>query len=220
MTIWMSYFLAAVVASGVFIAAGWRTRQVSTSSSSRGRYELPFDSLWGGAADDLSQNEAQSDADPAVRLALKRMAPVMKSQSVQADIAVTPGLLVRMRRAALADLVEELLGAAVHAAPASRLLLTASARGDHVEISSIDDVPGANLELRTASVRGLMQRVSIRGGSLHIDVRPAEGTTMTLRLPAGVDRRAGRAPRDAVREPPSADSISIRNGDWTIVRPG
>ncbi|HBK07163.1 MAG TPA: hypothetical protein DDZ81_15150 [Acetobacteraceae bacterium] len=201
MTIWMAYFLAAVAASGAFIAAGWRSRRILTSSPPKGRYELPFDPLWGGAADDLSPTQPQSDVEAAVRLALKRLAPMLKSQSVQADIAVAPGLLVRMRVDTLADLVEELLGAAVHAAPTSRLLLTASAHGDQVEISITDDVPGAAPDVRAASVRGLMERVSIRGGSLNIDVHPAEGTTMTLRLAAGVERRTGREPRDATRAP-------------------
>ncbi len=207
MTIWVTYFFAALAVSCVFIAAGWRSRHVAAAAAPQDRYELPFDPLWDSAIGDVSQNQTRSDADRAVRLALKRIMPLLRSHSVQADIAVAPGLLVRMRMEALAELIEELLAAAVHAAPASRLLLTASMRGDHVEISTIDDVPGADSETRTASVRGLIQRVSIRGGSLHVMVRPDEGTTMTLRLAAGSERRASR---DAVREAGSTAPVASR----------
>jgi hypothetical protein len=40
-----------------------------------------------------------------------------------------------------------------------------------------------------ADVRGLMERVALRGGTLDVDVRPAEGTTMTLRIAAVVQER-------------------------------
>lgn len=132
----------------------------------------------------------QADAGAMVRLALKRLAPVLASQSVQAEVAAPQGLMVRMRGAALADLLEDLLAAAIHSAPASRILLTATAHGDHVEIAVVDDMPGTDPAMRMGRVRGLMERVAMRGGALDVDVRPAEGTTMTLRLSAAsIERR-------------------------------
>ena len=210
MTIWVTYFFAALVVSCVFVAAGWRSRRAVKAPLSLDRYELPFDPLWGSTDFDVPRDQSQnrSDVDRAVRLALKRVTPLLRSYFVQADIAVAPGLLVRMRLEALAELIEELLTAAVHAAPTCRLLLTASMRGDTIEISAIDDVPAANRELREASVRGLMQRVSIRGGSLHVEVQSDQGTTMTLRLAAATDRRASRDPvSDAGSTTPVASRI-------------
>ena len=218
MTIWVAYFFAALAVSCMFVAAGWRSRRIARAPLPPNRYELPFDPLWGSADLDVPQDESQtrSDLDRAVRLALKRVTPLLRSHSVQADIAVAPGLLVRMRLEALAELIEELLTAAVHAAPTCRLLLTASMRGDAIEISAIDDVPAANRELREASVRGLMQRVSMRGGSLHIEVQPDEGTTMTLRLAAAPDRRASRGP---VPDPGSAMPVASRiDAHGTVAR--
>ena len=210
MMIWVTYFFTALAVSCVFVAAGWRSRRVAKAPLPLDRYELPFDPLWGSADLDVPQDQSQtrSDVDRAVRLALERVTPLLRSHSVQADIAVAPGLLVRMRLEALAELIEELLTAAVHAAPTCRLLLAASMRGDTIEISAIDDVPAANRELREASVRGLMQRVSMRGGSLRIEVQPDEGTTMILRLAAATDRRAGRGPvPDVGTTMPVASSI-------------
>ncbi len=124
----------------------------------------------------------------------------MANRSVQAEVAAAFGLRVRMNGAALADLLEEMLGAAIHAAPASRVLLTAVTQGQRVVISITDDMPNADADVRRASVRGLMERVAMRGGSLDVDVRPKEGTTMTLRLGAYTEESPERT-RDAASDP-------------------
>ena len=112
-----------------------------------------------------SASDAPADVGGAIRLALKRMAPVMATQSVKVDVAAPSGLLGRMRGAALADLLEELLTAAIHGAPGGRLLLTAAPHGDRIHVGVTDDVPGADPAIRAAGVRGLMERVALRGGS-------------------------------------------------------
>ena len=181
-TIWLAYLLAAAIVSGMVIAAGWRSRHVHGLAAGRDGFGLPNDPLWGDPEIDLNASEASADVGGAIRLALKRLAPVMAAQSVKVDVAAPSGLFGRMRGAALADILEELLTAAIHGAPDSRLLLTAAIHGDRIHVGVTDDVPGADPALRVASVRGLMAHVALRGGSLDVDVRPAEGTTMTLRL--------------------------------------
>jgi hypothetical protein len=178
----MAYFLAAVAASCIFIVAGWRSRQACGQAVAPGRYGLAVDPLWGDTEIDV--DSPQADIAAAVRLALKRLAPVMANQSVQAEVAAQSGLRVRMRGAALTDLLEELLTASIHGAPASRLLLTATTRGDRVYVAVTDDMPNADPAVRLGSVRGLIERIALRGGALDVAVRPAEGTTMTLRLAA------------------------------------
>ncbi len=180
----MTYFIAAVAASGVFIAAGWRSKQVVGLAASSSRGGRPDHPLWAKNEAAFEETGLQADAGLALRLVVKRLAPVMACQSVQAEVAASPGLLVRMRGGALADLLEELLAAAIHGAPASRILLAATAHGDHIYVSITDDMPGADAEVRKAGVRRLMERVALRGGALDFDVRPSEGTTMTLRLAA------------------------------------
>jgi signal transduction histidine kinase len=138
----------------------------------------------------------------AAAVAMKRLAPVLAAQQVRVDIAVQPRLAVRMSDGALADLLEELLAAAAHSAPASRMLLAAGAQGDRVSISVSDDSPLADPMLRQSLVRGVMERVALRGGALDVDVRPAEGTTMTLRL-AGSQNRA-EVPSTPVARPVAA----------------
>jgi hypothetical protein len=182
----MAYFLAAVVASGMVIAAGWRSKHAHRSVA-RGAYGLPDDPLWSDPEIDLGASESRADVAGAIRLALKRLAPVMATQSVKVDVAAPPGLLGRMRGTALTDILEELLAAAIHGAPAGRLLLTAATYGDRIYVGVTDDRPWADPAVRVAGVRGLMERIALRGCSLEVDVRPAEGTTMTLRLAAATE---------------------------------
>jgi len=186
-TIWLAYFVVAVVASGIFLVAGWRSKQAHGFTAARVGHGLPLDPLWDEAEVDLSEPHTQADAGAALRLALKRLGPVMANHSVQAEVAAAFGLRVRMRVAVLADLLEEMLAATIHAAPASRILLTAAPQGEHVIICVTDDSPHADEDVRRAGVRGLMERVAMRGGALDVQVRPNEGTTMTLRLSAADD---------------------------------
>ncbi len=197
-TIWLAYFLAAAVASGVFLLAGWRSKQAHGYTAARTMHGVPHDPLWDESEIDPIESQLHADAAAALRLALKRLAPVMATRFVQAEVAAGFGLRVRMRGAALADLLEEMLGAVIHAAPASRILLTAVEHGGHVAISMTDDIPNADVDVRRAGVRGLMERVALRGGLLDVTARPDEGTTMTLRLGAAAeDRGTGRTRKGA-----------------------
>jgi hypothetical protein len=210
-TVWITYFLGALAASGVFVVAGWRSKQTFGLAGTDGRNALPVDPLWGEAEIDLNSPNSQTDIAAALRLALKRLAPVMANRAVHAEVAAPTGLLVRMRGAALADLLEDLVAAAIHAAPASRLLLTAAAYGDRIYVGVTDDVPGADPAVRAGSARSLMERIAMRGGALDIDVRPNEGTTMTLRLSAvGEDwqSKRDRTPPEPAKGP-SAPLIAV-----------
>jgi hypothetical protein len=200
-TIWMMYFIAALAASGVFLVAGWRSKQSLGVAAMPAGYGMPNDPLWTEA--DAELPETQADVGAALRIALKRLTPTMASQFVQADIAAPAGLLVRMRGTALSDLLEELVATVLRSAPASRILLTAAAHGERIYIGITDDMPGADAAVRRAGVRGLMERIAMRGGALDVDVRPAEGTTLTLRLPA-VRTEAGAPVVEPINSEPVA----------------
>jgi glucose-6-phosphate-specific signal transduction histidine kinase len=182
----MTYFLAATLAFVLFVFAGWRSKQSRTRAVRIGRSTKTEDLL-----PSLAPDEAPADVAAAVNLALKRLLPVMTSQHVRADVAVRPGVLMRMPGTTLADVLEELLAAAIHHGQASRLLVTAVGHGEQVSISVTDDVAGADPAIRAGCIRRLAERVALRGGVLEIEVRPSEGTTMTLRLAQDFSHPAG-----------------------------
>ncbi|MFL5288941.1 MAG: ATP-binding protein [Rhodopila sp.] len=180
----MTYLIAASAASILFIAASRRGRQPASAASP----VLPPDPRWAAgphvaAADPAASGfAAQGDVAGAASIALARLGPMIASQSIRVDVAIRPGLRVRMRGHALTDMLEELLAIALRAAPASQLLLTAVPRGDQVDISVTDDMPVADAALRQGQMRSLAEQVAARGEALTVSVRSGEGTTMTLRL--------------------------------------
>lgn len=185
MTIWIAYFLAAAVACGALIVAARRRTHEPVASTG-----MPVDPLWAEPDLDLTEEAPQTDASAAIRMALTRAMPVLTECSVHADIAAPPGLLVRMRGSMLTDAIEELLSVAAHGAPGRWLLITATGRGDHVEISVTDDVFVIDPALRAAAVRDVIERMALRGATLTVRSNPGEGTTMTLRLARFRQRRA------------------------------
>lgn len=202
----MAYIGVAVAASLLFAAAGWRSRQVFHTSS--GSVDNLLD--MSGPANTMA-DQPLSDVAEAIHIALKRLTPVITSQSVRVDVAARQGLMVRMRAPALADLVEELLASVIHSAPASMLLLTAAARGDRVYISLSDDMPNADPAIRQSQVRNLAERVAMRGGALDINVYPDEGTTTTIRLATASEPLAasdsGKAGAFKTHEPLDASQL-------------
>jgi hypothetical protein len=204
-TIWTTYMLVALATSAAFIVAGRRSKHVVGLAPIREEYGLPVDPLWIEAELDLAEDRPQCDPGAALRLALKRLVPAMTDQRIHADVAASPGLMVRMRGAVLTDLLEEMLVATIHAAPASRLLLTTSLRGERISVSVTDDVPRADPHLRRAAIEALTQRVVMRGGTLDIDVHPDEGTTTTLRLTAAREDSKDQTPLEPA---PRATSLA------------
>jgi hypothetical protein len=186
----MTYLIAGTAASALFVAAGWRShRPIGVSSSyvriGLGVHIAPPDDIPG--PDDCGAAPVD-DVSAAIYLALARLSSIIARQSVKIDVAVRPGLQAGMRAAVLADTLEELLAAAIQAAPASRMLLTAVPEADRIAISVTDDMPGGDPAVRLNRIRTLTQRVALRGDSLAVEVLPKEGTTMTLRLARAVSK--------------------------------
>ena len=197
----MTYVLAAAAASGAVIVAGWRSRRAGVPAGVRDGSGVPYDPLWGEPETDAGRPEALADVGAAIDRALQRMAPIMATRSVKVDVAAPFGLLARMRGAVLAELLEQLLTAAIHGAPGGRLLLTAATQGNCIHVGITDDVPGADPAVRAASVRGLMERVALCGGAVDIDVRPDAGTTIRLRLAAALEASQDRTSEHASEGP-------------------
>jgi len=206
--IWFTYLAAAIAASVVFVVAGWRSKKAHSFTSARVGHEMPIDPLWDEAEIDPSEARPQADAGAALRTALRHLAPVMANRSIQADVAAGFGLMVQMTGPALADLLEEIIGAAINAAPASRILLTAAPHDGQVVICVTDDMPNADPDVRRAGVRSLTQRVAGRGGALDVAVRPYEGTTITLRLAAAVVEQPDTPPPAPFGKPGLVPAVS------------
>ena len=173
-TVWMAYAVAAAATSAMFAVVGYRRRD-----SGRHVHGIPGQRFESGM-----RSAAGGQVIDAIRLALKRVGPLMFQHDVRADVAVLPGLVALIKGSILTDVVEDMLTVAVRGAPACRLLLTAVAQGDHVEITVTDDLPNADQAYRLGQVRGLHERVALLGGTLHVTAHPTNGTAIAVRLAA------------------------------------
>ena len=182
----MIYLVAALAVSAAFLAVGWRSGRARVRARGENTCPIHNDPLWAESHVELSDSKA--DAGAALRLVLQRLSPLIAARSVQVDVAAPLGLPVRIRGTILLEFLEDMLTNAVNAAPGSRLLVTASPHGERIYISMTDDRAGANLSVRQAGLRSLMERVAMRGATLDVYVRPTDGTSMTLRLLAAWER--------------------------------
>jgi hypothetical protein len=189
----MAYATAAAAASAAFAFSG---RHDTRNPDVRERASHPRGDDGSGAAATVP-----GDVAAAIRTALDRMAPLMRRTLVHMDIAVAPGLVVPVPGAALRSLIEEMVTAAAHAAPVSRLLLTAVPQGNGIEIALADDLPNADQAYRLVQVRGLQERAARYGGALHVTVQPSHGTTLLLRLPAGSESSVQDSAARPAQEP-------------------
>jgi hypothetical protein len=180
------YGLAAAVASGAVIAAGWRSRRRGGAS----RPVVPDDPLW-GESDPHQGSGPDAEVWRAIQRALARVAPLMTSLAVKVEVAAPFGLRGRMDGAVLADMLAQLLASRARGALGGRLLLTATDQGDRIRVSVTDDGPEVDPAARPDSISGLTETVTRQGGTLDIRPRPEGGTTVTLLFPSAKDRRAG-----------------------------
>lgn len=175
----MPYVFATASAFLLFVFAGWRIRQNHVYAAPAGPFMRAAD-----PPPDLNAGASPAEVNASLSLALKRLLPVMTRRGVRAEVAVRPGLWVPLSAGGLADLLEELLAAAIHQAVADRLLVTAVVDGGQIHIGVTDDDAGADPDARAAHAQRLAERAALFGGTLDLEVRPGQGTTMTLRLAA------------------------------------
>jgi glucose-6-phosphate-specific signal transduction histidine kinase len=107
-----------------------------------------------------------------------------RPQRVRLEIAVQPGLTLRVDRAGF-DMV--LAGVVRHAcarAFVSRVLVTASRSGEWIQVGVSDDGIGADVGSQRDGLWPIERLIAQQGGSLEIASWPDQGTTVLTRWPA------------------------------------
>jgi hypothetical protein len=115
---------------------------------------------------------------------LQAFAKLAAARGVHLELAVETGLLVRMHRTRLHELLGAMLTHAIHGLPGGRVLVGAMQHGGRVQIAVIDEEASTDRASQEADLRQAVQLAALQGATLEIDVRPGEGTTLLLRLPA------------------------------------
>lgn len=168
----------AVFASGAIAAAGWRGRQRSL--------ELPSRSLSERFAGRRAARAGEIlDVADEAGLVLRQSQDVAARQLSMLEMAIEPDLTVRADRRAFQDILGDVVHRAIEQSPCGRILLTAGRIGGFVHVAVSDDGPGTGGAIRLTRLRDAESLVTLQGGSIELDARPGEGTTVIVRLPAG-----------------------------------
>lgn len=206
LVILLALALLTLTVSGIIIAAGWqRRRDLLTRRNAPGLMEtfelgrVPFKSgMLDVAAEALS--------------VLRQLEGPAAKRFVELEMAMQPGLAVRADPGAFRSVLFDLLNSAIGAAPCGRILLGGQQVGNRVQVSVTDDGAAADGPLRQAKLREAERLAALQGGSLLVDARPSQGTTVYLRLPTTDANRPSRAQGEP------ADPISVSAPARTAVR--
>jgi hypothetical protein len=192
----LTCILVAGAASTLFVALGRRSACVTSGRPLRFDAEWKPDEPSAEAAEMQLQN---SNIDASLKLVLKRLASIITSRRIMVDLAVSPHLTVQLSTPVLANILEELLLAAIHHSFAGRLLLTAWEHNGRIAVRVIDDVPSAGPVLSQRPMLSLAERIAFQGGTLDVDVQPA-GTILTVWL-ASVEQASSCSPAEKASGP-------------------
>ena len=129
------------------------------------------------------------DVQAEAKAVLASLAGIARQRDTRLEIAIQQGLTVRIDGDEFRDVVAALVTHSIHATTGGKVLLGAMRHAGRIQIAVMDEGNGDDQSLQLANLRAVSDLVARRGGSLEIDNRPGEGTTLLLRLPeAAADR--------------------------------
>ena len=120
------------------------------------------------------------DVATEARAVMGSFAELATQRGVRMELAVEPGLMVRMEQYQFHELLGAVLTHAVHAG-SGRVLLGAMRHAGRVQIAIMDESRGTNREQQEADLRPAARLAALQGATLDVDARP-DGTTILLRL--------------------------------------
>lgn len=151
-----------------------------------------------------SETVEPSGLDWVLRQAAAEAAARCRSASGHIELAlgnIDPGCI---NPGALQNAMREVMVSAVDASSSGRVLVTAAARGNQMQIRVTDDGAGSDHAGRTASLCQAAALLALQDGSMTVEVRPDRGTTVTIRLPAQANELDPAEAWPGDREPPVA----------------
>ncbi len=177
---------AILLASGVStvaVAAGWRRRHELQRRQGQPLVAEPIE---------LAQTTFAAgvlDVGSETTAVMRQFERLAAHRFVALELAVQPDLVVRTDPRALRQILGDLVSRAIEQSPCGRVLLAAAHVGGRVQITVSDDGPHPDRALQASRLRPAEHLAALQGATMEIDVRPEQGTTVVLRLPAGATSR-------------------------------
>ena len=137
------------------------------------------------------------------------------SGSLRWNWQCSPASSVRTDPRALRQILGDLVSRAIEQSPCGRVLLVAAHVGGRVQITVSDDGPHPDRALQASRLRPAERLAALQGATMEIDARAGQGTTVVLRLPAGVTSRRPGIEADAL-DPASAWALAERERERAV----
>ena len=134
------------------------------------------------------------DLEQAVRTVADAVGDLSRARSVRVELAIRPGTKVRVDPNALRFALRSTVMNAICATPGGQVLIAATTLGSQLHVRITDDGANADQLAREGLARGATALIALQGGSIAIEARPGQGTTVTVRLPLPGDQ--GSSPGD------------------------
>jgi hypothetical protein len=198
----ISILLLASLACGLLLVSIWRAAPHPRTLS--GGTDLPPSRSPAASPVDPSHDRL-CDAGAEVRDLALTLQSFVESHMARLKFATQPDLMLRMDRGVLREILWDVASGAICAAPGGQVLMTAMRQGGRIHITISDDGQAGDVAAREAALRDASRLVALQGGSLDIDSRAHEGTSVTIRLPipspAVRDSVMAAAPKQGVAQP-------------------
>jgi signal transduction histidine kinase len=186
--------LLAVTISTIALIAGWNRRSELLSRQARSSGQSARRAGSSRVGSDMM------DLGSAAMSLLWDFEPLAARHCVTLEQAIQPGLAVQINSRLLHDILGEVLKVAIERSPAGRVLLTAAMVAGRVQITVSDDGQETDRDLRASWLRQAEGVAALQGATMQIDVRPGQGTTVVLRLPAAAAPAGGEPVHGPVPE--------------------
>ena len=179
--LWLPAVLMSGVVTGILLAGGSRRRRPRAAEQAMAPRETPPPAVAVGEVDLAGELLGIAEAQGAVAAARR----------IRLQVALQPGLIVRVDPLAVRAIVGDLLRNAIGHSEGGHVLLGAARHGGRLRITVGDDGIPVDRAEQAADLRDAERLVALQGGTLEISVHPRNGTLVTVRLP---DRAAAPPP--------------------------
>lgn len=130
-----------------------------------------------------SQVAAGVDVEAEAHAVLRSLTGIAAERRVRLELALQPHLIVSIDPATFREVLAALLTHSIHAATNSRVLLGAMGHAGWVQVAVVDEGISADQLTQEADLAPARQLALLQGGTVEVDCRSGEGTTVLLRLP-------------------------------------
>jgi hypothetical protein len=187
----LSVALFSTAVCGAMIVAGLRRRaQLAPAASGNVLFSQPHPRFAVPERFELGRTPFSAgllDVAAEVRAVLDQVEPEAAPAFVRLELAVQPGLSVHADRRAFRDIVGNLVRYAVRRSPCGQVLVGGMRHGGRVQISVTDDGAVASEGAQASALRDVGGLIALLGGTIHVETRAGEGTTVLVRLPGPAD---------------------------------